>query len=42
MLEKIQAMLAEALNTTIRTSEDVERVLGLPILAKIPKMEEVE
>lgn len=35
-------MLAEALNTTIRTSEDVERVLGLPILAKIPKMEEVE
>lgn len=35
-------MLVEALNTTIRTPEDVEKVLNLPILAKIPKMEEVE
>ncbi|MBQ9833457.1 MAG: hypothetical protein IJO48_06990, partial [Clostridia bacterium] len=35
-------LLIEALNTTIRTPEDVEKVLGLPVLAKIPKMEEVE
>lgn len=35
-------LLVEALNTTIRTPEDVEKVLGLPILAKIPRMEEVE
>lgn len=35
-------LLVEVLNTTIRTPEDVENVLGLPILAKIPKMEEVE
>lgn len=35
-------MLVEALNTTLRTPEDVEKVLNLPILAKIPKMEEVE
>ncbi len=35
-------MLVEALNTTIRTPEDVEKVLNMPILAKIPNMEEVE
>lgn len=34
-------LLIEALNTTIRTPEDAEKVLGLPVLAKIPKMEEI-
>lgn len=33
------ALLVEMLNTTIRTQEDVERVLELPVLAKIPKFD---
>lgn len=33
------SLLVELLNTTIRTQEDVERVLELPVLAKIPKFD---
>lgn len=33
-------ILKEAINTRIRTSEDVERFLKLPVLTKLPKMSE--
>lgn len=33
------ALLIEMLNTTIRTVEDVEKALGLTVLARIPKFE---
>lgn len=33
------AMVVELTNTTIRTQEDVERILELPVLAKIPKFD---
>ena len=33
------ALLVEMLNTTIRTAEDVEKLLQLPVLAKIPRFD---
>ncbi|MDO4564662.1 MAG: Wzz/FepE/Etk N-terminal domain-containing protein [Clostridia bacterium] len=36
------AFLVEMLNTTIREPEDVEKLFGLPVLAKIPKYENRE
>jgi capsular polysaccharide biosynthesis protein len=32
-------LVIEMMNTTIRTTEDVESALGLPVLAKVPKFE---
>jgi len=33
------ALLVEMLNTTVRTAEDVEKHMGVPILAQIPRFE---